>query len=169
MKTYPQHGFTLLELMATLAVLGILMAVAIPNMSQFVKNERLTSFSNTLLSDLMLARSKSVELNQSVIVCASSDEENCTGGSFENGWIVTIDNDGDGTGDELIKVQQPITGDIEFNLNDPVLSTIIFDTRGFTPDTIGTISICDDRGNDHAKALTISRTGRVSRGADPSC
>ena len=146
MKTYRLHGFTLLELMATLGVLGILMAVAIPNMGQFVKNERLTSFSNSLLSDLMLARSKSVELNQSVIVCASSDEENCTGGSYEDGWIVTIDSDGDGTGDELIKVQQAIPGNIEFNLNDPILSSIVFDSRGFTPDTIGTISICDDRG-----------------------
>ncbi len=165
-----QHqGFTLLELIITIGIVGITMAFAIPGMGIFVKNERLTSSTNSLLTDLMLARSKAVERNQPVIICASSDQASCTGGSFEDGWIVTVDTDSDGTGDQIIKVQQAITGNISYK--QAGLSSVTFDNRGFLPTdaNTGTISICDDRGNDHAKTISLSPTGRASRGADPSC
>lgn len=166
-----QHGFTLLELLITIGIVGVTMAFAIPGMTQFVKNERLTSTSNTLLTDIMLARSKAVERNQPVFICASSDETSCTGGNFEDGWIVIIDIDNDGLGDQLVKVQQPITANITFN--QAGLSTITFDGRGFLPtgSNTGTISVCDDRTNPNnfAKTISISPTGRASRGASPSC
>lgn len=172
-----QQGFTIIELMITVIVASIVAAVAIPSMNQFIKNERLTSFSNTLFGDLYLARSEAVERNQPTIVCASNNATSCTGGSFQNGWIVGVDTDGDGTlstGDinadgtsALLKVQQEIEGDISFNSN--LGGLINFDSRGFNPGAVGLISVCDDRGNDHAKAISINRTGRISRGDNPSC
>ncbi len=166
MKKY--SGFTLIELMVTVGIAGIVMAFAIPNMSEFVKNERLTAASNNLLADIMLARSKAVERNQPVIVCASTDQATC-GGSFEDGWIVTIDSDNNGTGDEIIKKEQATTGDITFG----GLARVDFDSRGFRPAGAAnaTISVCDDRTNpnDYAKTISLSVTGRASRGADPAC
>ncbi len=170
MKTNTQQAFTLLELMVTLSIVAIVMAIAVPNMSQFVKNDRLTSYSNTLLSDLMLARSKAVQRNQPVIVCASSDQTTCTGGDFKDGWIVGVDTNRDGAignADELIRVQNKIKGDITYV--DGGLNTIIFDSRGFAPTTNGQISVCDSRGNAYAKSIAISPTGRTSRGGNPSC
>ncbi len=157
MKKY--SGFTLIELMITVGIAGIVMAFAIPNMAEFVKNERLTSASNNLLADIMLARSKAVERNQPVIVCASTDLVTC-GGSFENGWIVTIDG-------AIIKKEQATTGDITFS----GLAIINFDSRGFRPSGAAnaTISICDDRSNNYAKTISLSATGRASRGANPAC
>lgn len=167
-------GFTLLELLITIGIAGIVMALAIPNISELIKNERLVSASNNLLADLMLARSKAVERNQPVIVCASSDEETCTNDSYEAGWIVIIDTDSNGTGDELIKVQQITEGGITYKSAANGLSVITFDGRGFLPSgsTSGTISICDDRlkPNDFAKTISLSPTGRAGRrGAVPSC
>ena len=166
-------GFTLLELTITVAIVGIVMAIAIPNMSDFIKNERLTAATNDLLADIMLARSKAVERNQPVIICASDDQTTCTNGGYEDGWIVTIDTDSNGTGDEIIKVQQPVESSIVYDQGGAGLSVISFDARGFLPTgaNTGIISICDDRTNpdDYAKTISLSATGRVSRGADPSC
>lgn len=170
MKNANQNGMTLLELLITLSIVAIVMAIAVPNMSQFVKSDRLTSYTNALISDLMLGRGKAVQRNQPVIVCASDDQATCTGGDFKNGWIVAVDVDNDGVvgnADELIRVQNKIKGDIKFV--DGGLNIVIFDSRGFAPDTNGQISICDDRGNDKAKSISISPTGRTSRGGTPSC
>ncbi|MCP4489100.1 MAG: prepilin-type N-terminal cleavage/methylation domain-containing protein [Gammaproteobacteria bacterium] len=163
MKKY--SGFTLIELMVTVGIAGIVLAIAIPNMSEFLKNERLTAASNNLLGDIMLARSKAVELNQAVIICASDDRVNCSNGNYEDGWIVT-----DG-GAIPFKVQQATTGGITYKQSG--LSSITFDSRGFLPAnaSTGTISTCDDRtpADDYAKTISLSVTGRASRGADPSC
>ena len=169
MNIKKQHAFSLIELLITISIAGITLAIAIPNMSQFIKNDRLTSSSNTLLTDMMLARSQAVGRNQPVIICASTDQSSCTGGNYEDGWIVTIDTDNDGIGDELVKVQQPIEGGISYG--QAGLSSITFDSRGFLPQgsNTGTISVCDERGNDYAKTISLSTTGRASRGATPAC
>ena len=169
MTKHTQQGFTLLELLITIAIVGITMAIAIPSMGEFIKNDRLTSFRNTLHIDLMLAKSKAVERNQQVIVCASSNGATCSG-DFSQGWIVAVDTNNSGAidnTDEQLKVQTAITGDISFNAG--ALSSITYDSRGFTPNSIGTISVCDDRGASHARTISISRTGRISNGASPSC
>ena len=171
MKKY--SGFTLIELLITVGIAGIVMAMAAPNMAAFIKNERLTSATNDLLTDIALARSKAVERNQPVIICASSDQTNCTNDGYEGGWIVTVDTDSDGTGDEIIKIHQAVEGNIRYDQGGAGLSIISFDSRGFLPigSSTGTISICDDRvnTNDYAKTISLSATGRVSRGANPAC
>lgn len=172
MKSKIKNGFSLIELMVTIGIVGIVMSIAIPSFNSMISGDRLVSYRNLLTSDFMLARSKAVESNQSVFLCASSDGSSCTDGSYKEGWIIVLDDNGDNAVtdvDTLFKVQQAITGDIEFKLSDDALSTITIDERGFTPDSTGIISVCDDRGNDHAKTISISKTGRASRRAKPTC
>jgi type IV fimbrial biogenesis protein FimT len=173
MKTLRPHGFTLLELMVTLAISGIVIGFAIPGMNQFIKNDRLTSFRNELFTALQYARSTSVQRNQPVIVCVSSNQTSCTAGTFQDGWIVGIDLDDSGTIDnanELLKVQQSIkakTAEIQFFSD--FGTSINFDNRGFSPDTHGRISVCDARGDDFGQVITVSVTGRVGRGDNATC
>ncbi len=167
-----QKGFSLIELMITVGLVGIVMMFAIPGMTEFSKNDRISTFTNTLIADIMLAKSKAVQQNQPVILCTSDDQESCTSTSFEDGWIVGIDIDEDDdltdANDQLIKVQNTITGNLSF-FQDTGLDKIIFDSRGFLDSSTGSISICDDRGVDYAKELSISVTGRTKRGGTPSC
>jgi type IV fimbrial biogenesis protein FimT len=171
MKKFLQHGFTIVELMITVGIAGIVLMIAAPNMSEFVKNERLTTAANTLISDLMLARSKALEMNQPVILCPSSNQTSCTDTNYEDGWIVGVDGNNDdviGSAD-LIKVQQALGSDVF--VNDGGLKIIKFNEKGFTPDhtNADVLSVCDSRKDTHSKAVALSRTGRVNRGGTPSC
>jgi type IV fimbrial biogenesis protein FimT len=165
MKNTHQTGFTIIELMITLLITGVLIGVGLPAMSEFLQNERITSFTNKLLSDVMYARSKAVELNLPVFFCASSDGASCNTADYKNGWIVISAPDGDPTVGELFRVQDEIDGDIIFDLSDLALSTVAYNSSGFTPDIANgeTISVYDSRGVDLARVLRFSRTGRVGR------
>jgi type IV fimbrial biogenesis protein FimT len=165
MKTKLQSGFTIIELMITLVIAGVLIGVGVPAMTEFLQNERVTSFTNKLLSDVMYARSKAVELNIPVVFCASSDGDSCNSNDYKDGWIVRSAPDGDPTQGELFRIQDAIDGDIEFKISDEELSTIAYDSSGFTPDVANgqTISVYDSRGEDLARTLSFSRTGRVGR------
>ena len=83
--------------MITLAIVAILMTVAAPSVRQLAMNVRMTSQVNDLMADLQLARSESVKRNLGVFLCASSNESDCNSNSWNTGWVVFADLDGDGS------------------------------------------------------------------------
>lgn len=80
-------GFTLIELMVTLAVVGILAAVAAPAMLSLINGNRLTGTASELTASLQLARSEAVRRSSRVTICGSSDGATC--GADWSRWIVT--------------------------------------------------------------------------------
>lgn len=82
-------GFTLVELMVTLAVVGILAAVAVPAMTSLIAGNRLAGASSELTSSLQLARSEAIRRNAQVTICASSNGTTCSASTDWSRWIVT--------------------------------------------------------------------------------
>lgn len=66
-------GFTLIELMVTIAIAAILAAIAAPSFSELIKSDRITAQANDLYSQLLFARSEAIKRGYPVIVCASDD------------------------------------------------------------------------------------------------
>ncbi|MEE2984075.1 MAG: prepilin-type N-terminal cleavage/methylation domain-containing protein, partial [Pseudomonadota bacterium] len=56
-----QLGFTIIELMVAIAVLGVLMGIRVPGMQSFLQNSRLTSQINLLSTSLAIARSEAIK------------------------------------------------------------------------------------------------------------
>lgn len=69
--TAPPHatGFTLLELMVTLAVLGIFLGIAVPSFQSSLTNSRLTTAANDLVGALQAARSEAIKRNATHQFC----------------------------------------------------------------------------------------------------
>ena len=167
-------GFTLLELIVTVAVVSITMAFAIPSMTSFTQNDRLTTNINTLVGHLGLARSEAIKRSQKVSICISSDSATCTGTNWEEGWIVYIDADADDsftenvvTGEVILRAQQALDG---ANTMTPtgIGTQVTYDNRGFVTGG-GSFLLCDNRTGDFGKTLTITNTGRVRSEAKSTC
>lgn len=89
-------GFTILELMAVVAVAGVLITVGIPSMQKFIKNNRLVTVHNELVSALQVARSAAIQKSGAACVCSSSTVSSATpvcgaGADWETGWIAFVD------------------------------------------------------------------------------
>jgi type IV fimbrial biogenesis protein FimT len=68
-------GFTLVELMMTLLLASILLAISVPMMRESVANNRLAAQTNDLITAMTLARSQAITLNQQVIFCRTASDE----------------------------------------------------------------------------------------------
>jgi len=96
MKQPNQNGFTLVELMVTLLVAGIILGVGVPNFQEFIANNRMATATNDIISSLHIARSEAVKRRMNVTVCSSAnwDAANPTcdaAGALGNGFIIFSD------------------------------------------------------------------------------
>jgi type IV fimbrial biogenesis protein FimT len=89
-------GFSLIELMVTIAVLAIVLAMAVPAFAALINGNRLVAQANELVASLQLARSEAVRRNAKVVLCRSSDGSSCAGaGVAWSGWIVRVSSSGE--------------------------------------------------------------------------
>ena len=138
-----QQGLTLVELMVTLAVAIILIAVGMPLFTGLAGSNRATTQANSLVSALKLARSEAVKRADSVTVC-SNDGGACGGaGDWANGWLVHSDLNDDTSfdyPDEVLREWDPLAGSSSVTVtgNDVVtfLATGETDDTGWTAPTI---------------------------------
>lgn len=92
------RGFTLLELMVTLAVASILAVIALPSFRDLLRKNQVSSANNALLADLSYARSEAITRGNIVSICPSADGSSCTasGQAYESGWLVYSYSPGNG-------------------------------------------------------------------------
>lgn len=82
-------GFTLYELMVTVAVAAVVTSFAVPGFQSFVQNNRSATHTNDMVTALNLGRSEATRRGISVELCSSSDAATCSGNNdWSDGWIV---------------------------------------------------------------------------------
>jgi type IV fimbrial biogenesis protein FimT len=177
-----------MELMITLALVGVLVGLAVPSMREFMRNGRLTTAANDLLHSLSLARTEAIKRQTGrVTVCASADPNAaetalaCSYGTM-SGWIVFVDDvDSGGVAGQFDRGTDTVLSRGEASDKVTVKSDhdgiVCFNQTGFQPPNCGGqeptehVVICDSRGDtavgadSTARAVLITQTGRsrVSR------
>jgi type IV fimbrial biogenesis protein FimT len=137
MKTRSQ-GTTLMELMTALAVLGVMVAIAVPSFRQFTADSRSTAYTNDVVTALNLARSEALHRSSNVVVCPSSTQTSCTGsGTWASGLLAYVDANANNTldagTDTILRVWQPATTGIAVtavNASSTPVSRVVYDSMG---------------------------------------
>jgi type IV fimbrial biogenesis protein FimT len=160
-------GFTLVELMIVIGIMGIIMLFAVPNFIEMIANNRISSSTSDFIGSLQLAKTESVARVTPVSICKKNSASTAcvTGGDWEQGWIVFIDANSNGAvnaGDTVLQAHEALHPRITFRGTTGVADFINYTPSGRSSIT-GTevLMMCDDRGySDSALGILITITGR---------
>jgi type IV fimbrial biogenesis protein FimT len=153
-----QNGITLIELLITVVILGIMASIAVPNFSSFVRNSQRSAAYNSMAGTINLARLEAIKRSRVVVLCASPDQSTCataTNANWNDGWLVFVDNNGDGVLDPAADVvlKREAAGPPSISITSTLGSLISLAPRGRMRDQ-GTVLICD--GTDATKAMALN-------------
>ncbi len=159
-------GFTLLELMITISIAGILAAIAIPSFKSSISGNRLTTNTNELVTALNLARSEAVKRGQQVVVRRS-------GTNWENGWTVFVDIDRTTTAKENVfdtldtplRTSAGLQNGITLRASSNYVDYVRYTPSGQS-NLDGRFVVCDSGELSGAKLIIINPVGRVQIGSD---
>lgn len=157
------QGFTLYELMITVAVAAVLLAVAVPGYQAMALNSARAAAVNDMVAAMTLARTEAQKQRRQVVVCPMVAGACAPGtGNWNNGWLVYVNMD---TTDPAV-----------FDSDDTVLTaferrnttiTVAGNTTRFIfrpsphPNLNGTVRFCDRRGSPQARSVVVAVSGRV--------
>lgn len=175
-------GFTLIELMVTVAIAGVVLGIGIPSFNEAIRNSRLTTSANELITALNLAKSEAIKRGEHVVVRK-------TGAQWENGWQVfvdidrstaakenTFDDDGDANlceADEdcVLRVYSALSTSYTLRGNNNFTNFIRYTPLGLS-NNMGSFAVCDNSdGNglpeaNTSKLIIVNRVGRTRMAPD---
>lgn len=155
-------GFTLLELMVTLAVAAILLTIAVPNFTVFLQNSRLAGTANEVVTMMNYARSEAVKRNRPVTLCSRASDTACANSTnWDEGVLVFVDADGDGAiGDvgDILQVMQSLGGGNTLRSGNDSVTYRANGVAGVN----ASFRLCDERGTASARTIDVSPLGRVA-------
>jgi type IV fimbrial biogenesis protein FimT len=162
----------MVELLVTLTIAAILLAIGAPSMRDFILSNRVGGAGNQLMASMSLARSEAIKRGRTVTLCKSANGTSCTtSGGWEQGWIVFADGntqgtlDGSGaTADVALRVVQTFSGlTISGGANFP--NWLSYTSTGASDGASlnnGTFSVCSSPSG---RDVIINDTGRVRSSA----
>ena len=151
------RGFTLYELMVTLAVASVIISFGVPGFQSYVQNSRAVAHTNDLVTALNLGRSEATRRGSPIDLCASTDAATCSGSNdWSTGWIART------PAGEVLRTWPARSGGAGvLTANVPSLR---FQARGSLPAGVATqlsiqLPYCK---NDGRRVVTVNVAGRIA-------
>ena len=143
-------GFTLVEMLAVMAISAVMLAIAAPNLTQLLESQRLRAMTFDLISDLTLARNESLKRSARVNVVPTTDR------NWSGGWRVVVETSG-----EVVRQRSQAGGAV---LVSDAPAVVTYDRSGRLAGTAGVIRMGLESmllsGQAHGRCITIDPLGR---------
>jgi type IV fimbrial biogenesis protein FimT len=181
-QRFREHGFTLIELVVTIAIAAILTGLAASPMTKMFAANRVQTEASSFVSDLMLARAEAVKRGQGVSLCPSSNGTTCLGtNTWNSGWIIYPDSTqcnpaptASTTIAAPIRVRAPFKGSDTLVATAPATNTCVsFNREGFASSGGGVVFTlhASPSTTQSTRCVSVGLGGRVSTltTADSTC
>jgi type IV fimbrial biogenesis protein FimT len=159
----PQPGHTVVELLATLAIVAILAAAALPSFARWLLDLRRDAAVTLSLHAVHVARQLAAVRSETITLCGRRDDQRCTGSMNWSGGLLVAAPNG------RLQRDLPLASASGLHSN---RAEIQFEA-GTGHATPATLSVCDRRGPASARTVVVSRSGRPRATAPgegtPSC
>lgn len=149
-------GFTLLELMITLAIAGIITMIGIPSFQGLINNSRLTAHANDLLTALHYARSEAVTRNTDIVITQIGGANSV----WEGGWDIRV------VGGELLKQHEALGNGYTLRTGGTFINTLTYTSAGFSKGGGGlgadSFTVCNAAQDiNSARKIVLNQIGRA--------
>ena len=165
------NGFTLIEMLVAVLIVGVLLLVAAPGFSDLISNNRMVSEVYLMRATLSHARSEALARRAPVVVCPTTDGLACADSNdWSSGYMTFVDTDDNNVAnptdpdEDIIQWearQSPV--DILF---DNASKRVRFGGQGVALGFEGTFTFCDSRGAGDARALILNPVGSLRAALD---
>ncbi|MDD3652517.1 GspH/FimT family protein, partial [Immundisolibacter sp.] len=162
----------MVELIITLVVLGVLVALGVPAYTEFARNNRRAAVLNEFITSLALARSEAISRGLQVAVCKTADGTTCGGNGvhWKQGWLVFVNRDGDSPAvvdankdpnkNELVlRVHREADPAFTLTPSNNFTNFVAYNPDG-SSNNLGRFTYCEARDPRSARAVLINNTGR---------
>lgn len=159
-------GFTLVELLASIAIMTVILVMTMPSFKNMLMNNRIMAQTDALVNTLHYARNTALTQNRSILVCPyRAVGSSACGSDWQNGWITITQ---PAVGSPLLLHAYPASANgpvlSSVPVNGAATSSVLFDPRGLNT-TPANFKLCDSRGASYAQSVGVLLTGFVQSGS----
>ncbi len=176
------HGFTLVELMVTLAIVAIVLTIGVPSFQSVMRNNQLTTQINSLVGAIHLARSEAIKRGEGdapgtdpdtkwVVICAAASGNTCSTTTpktdWSNGWIVFLNRTSSAIPSpipaaDILKIYEAMPSGYTLKATS---NYVAYDKTSFSKKVNGTsntltFALCYD-STTYSRELTVASVGRA--------
>lgn len=162
-----KNGFTLIELMVTIVVLGVIVGIAIPSFRDIIVSNSVSFSRDQFFSVLNYSRSEAIKSGTSVTICRSSDASSCDDTlGWDEGLLVFVDVNQDGNldaADRIVRSESALEGEVTVTHGGSD-DRITFNSRGLALRGDGLVTFEHSAGSKYDRTVDLGVTGRATKG-----
>ncbi len=156
-----QRGITLIEMMMTVAIAGILIAMGVPALGSMLARSHRQSAEGALRASLMHARELAITRSEQVVVCPTRDGRRCSSDDlWQGGWMIGPDADHDREPDAILARFDAMPTNMHI-VSSQGRPRVVFQPDGSAGGSNAQLTICHTDGVKEGRAVIVANSGRV--------